>query len=129
MNYLYMFTIILWTNVLVCAFYCHMYRRLFWNTILKTTFSWFTLERMNVQPNNDYHQIRLFNALRLVYVKCMCAQYCPSLEHETTSKKTRYMSLILKIFIFQNNPTWGGEIGWGSIGGLGKWIIRCSKWV
>ena len=51
---------------------------LFWNTILKTTFSWFTLERINVQPNNDYQQIRLFNALRLVYVKGMCDQYCPS---------------------------------------------------
>ena len=33
---------------------------------------------MNVQPNNDYHQIRLLNALRLVDVKGMCDQYCPS---------------------------------------------------
>ena len=34
-----------------------------------------------------------------------------SLEHDLTHLKTLYMSLMLKIFIFQKYPTRGGGIG------------------
>ena len=55
---------------------------------------------MNVQPNNDYHQIRLFNTHLLV--KGMCDQYCPSFS-VTDGQTDRQRFAFINIDVYVNS--------------------------